>query len=206
VRESMWARAVENLPVLFLGALAGLEGWGALELLRALGILQEVPWAAAWALGALAAATGGILVMFEAAAVMIAVRKWRESSQAARERIEQGSAALALVVFGDVTQTIFDAITSFLSTVANGVTSFFGTIFQSLANLFASVINAPSAAIATSFLQLTNWTSQFGPFAPIITILVTAVVVVIIVFLIWFVIRLTVSEGEQTGGSIFGGA
>jgi hypothetical protein len=95
--------------------------------------------------------------------------------------------AIGMVVYGDIAQTIFDAIVSFLTSIATGIENFFGTIFQSFADLISQILNAPVQAVDASFVQLTNWTTQFGPFAPIIVVLVTAATIIIVIFLVWWI-------------------
>lgn len=121
-------------------------------------------------------------------------------SWAAPLRARAPATALVLVVYGDLAGDIENAILGFFKSIWDGITSFFGTIFGGLANLIAQIFEAPVIAVQDSFQQLDNWASQFGPFAPIITVAITAVVLILIVWVIWLVIKLAVSEGEQTLG------
>lgn len=107
--------------------------------------------------------------------------------------------AVALVAFGDIISQIENAILGFFESIWNGISSFFGTIFGAIAQTFATIFSAPGQAIQSSFASLNAWAAQYGPLAPVITILIVAAVIVIGTYLIWFIIKVSVSEGEQTG-------
>lgn len=108
--------------------------------------------------------------------------------------------ALTLVIYGDVVTTLENAIISFFQTIFNGIANFFGTIFGALANTLGAIFNAPVQAVQSSFASLSTWAAQYGPLAPIITILIVSVVLLIGAYVIWLIIKLSVSEGEQTLG------
>jgi hypothetical protein len=114
--------------------------------------------------------------------------------------------ALLLVIHADVISSLEGALEGFFQSILSGIDNFFGTIFQSLANTIAAIFNAPVQAIDTSFASLNNWAANYGPLAPIITILVVAAVFLLVVLLIWLIIKISVSEGEQTLGEAEEGA
>lgn len=101
--------------------------------------------------------------------------------------------------WGDIVSQIESAFIGFFQGIWTGIQSFFGTIFNSIASALASIFTAPIAAINASWTALQNWASGFGPLAPILTVLVLGTFAVILGWFIWLVIKLSVSESEQTG-------
>jgi hypothetical protein len=109
---------------------------------------------------------------------------------------------LGIALRGDIVSQIENAIIGFFQTIWNGITSFFGTIFGAIANAFAAIFNAPIAAIQGAWADLQNSVASFGIFAPLVTILVVVAIFVIVAYVIWVIIKLSVSEGEQTGEEV----
>ena len=99
---------------------------------------------------------------------------------------------------GDIISSIENAILGFFVSIWDGISSFFGTIFQSIANTFAAVFEAPVNAVESSWVSFSAWANGFGPLAPVLVIVIIAAVFVIAIWVIWLVIKLSVSEGEQT--------
>lgn len=107
--------------------------------------------------------------------------------------------ALTLFVYGDIVSQVENAIFGFFQSIWDGISSFFGQIFQGFANLIVSIFELPVTALQSSFAALTSFANAFGPLSPIIVLLVITAVVLLGVWLLWIVIKLSVSEGEQTG-------
>ena len=99
---------------------------------------------------------------------------------------------------GDIISSIENAIVGFFVSIWDGISSFFGTIFQSIANTFAAVFQAPVNAVESSWASFSAWANGFGPLAPVLVIVIIAAVFLIAIWVIWLVIKLSVSEGEQT--------
>jgi hypothetical protein len=104
----------------------------------------------------------------------------------------------ALYAHGDIISDVENAIVQFFTDVWDGIESFFGTIFDAIANTFATIFSAPASAIQSSFNSLSAWASEYGPLAPIITIVIVGAVLIIAIFLIWLIIKISLSEGEET--------
>jgi hypothetical protein len=133
--------------------------------------------------------------------------RMRELAQRARALVRRAHARsiavlallLAAPLHADIVSDLENAIIGFFSSIWNGIEGFFGTIFDAIANTFATIFNAPAQAIEASWTDLENSTAGLGIFSPIVTILVVFAVVAVATFLIWLVIKISVSEGEQTG-------
>lgn len=142
------------------------------------------------------------------AAIFALTASPRRSAAARRVRIPRGVAlpAFALVVPADIVSQVENAIIGFFQTIWSGISSFFGSIFQSIANVISEIFQAPVNAIQSSWVAFESWANSFGPLAPLLTVGMVALVVIIAIFLIWLVIKVTVSEGEQTLGEAEEGA
>ncbi len=103
---------------------------------------------------------------------------------------------------GDIVCEIEQGVIGFFQSIWNGISGFFGGIFGSIGNLFSNIFTAPINSINASWASLQGWASGFGPLSPLITVGIVVLVVVIVVFFLWLVIKLSVSEGEQTLGEL----
>ena len=164
---------------------------GGLMLGGSVAVPNVVGWTeATWAFGFLAALTALVFLISAAA------------GRDYRLELGRGSAAAApagvVVLRGDVISSIESLIAGFFQTIWDGISSFFGTIFQAIANTFAAVFEAPVSAVESSWTSFSNWANGFGPLAPILVVAIIAAVFVISTWAIWLIIKLSVSEGEQT--------
>lgn len=109
---------------------------------------------------------------------------------------------VALRIYADLLSQISSAIVGFFTSIWNGIQAFFGQIFQSIANVISTIFQAPVNPITSSWTAFTNWANGFGPIAPLVTVLMVGLVFGVAAFFVWLVVKLSVSETEQTAEEV----
>lgn len=117
------------------------------------------------------------------------------------------AAVLAIAaLWGDIISDIENGILAFFTEIWDGISSFFGRIFNAISSTFATIFSAPQQAITGAFGSLNTWASQYGPLAPLLTVAVVAGTFILGTWLVWTVVKVSVSEGEETGEEVEEGA
>ncbi len=133
-----------------------------------------------------------------AAALVGGIAQARAWGGRGKARLGAMAVALTPVAYGDIVSQIENAVIGFFQTIWDGIVSFFGQISNAIVSIPVTAFTDAANVLGQSFTSLGTWANTFGPLSPLIVAGIVSMVVLIIVFVLWLVIKLSVSEGEQT--------